>query len=220
MPKTLEDALTALEGLENGNELVAAVTGRINTVNNEARNLRERAKKAEEKFSKIVDLSGIDGSAEDIETEFKTKVLKGTAPNAEMQKLTKQVEQLISERDNAVSEKRKLTLTNKINSILDETKVLPGVKQSLLNLLSASTKFDETANDFRYIDNGNEVDLVEGIKGFVKVNPQFVHVDQRPGAGGNGGNGGGQKEMLKSDFLKLEPKERAAKMAEGYTLKD
>lgn len=208
MAKTFEDALSVLETQEGGNELVEAVKSRLGKVNNEASNLRQSRNSIESKLKKLFELTGIDETVEDLESEFKNKFKASQAQNgSEIQKLTKQVEELIKQRDDATSKARKTELTNMINSALDNSKVLPSAKKPLINLILANTKYSDDGKVF-FINGENEVDLNEGITGFIKENPHYVSIDQKAGSGGQGGQGGGNKQMKRDQFLQLSPQEQ------------
>lgn len=75
MAKTISDALSALEGLEGGEELVQAVQAELSKKNNEAKNLRDRSKgveakhtEATAKLQKLATTLGFDLEADDIDT--------------------------------------------------------------------------------------------------------------------------------------------------------
>lgn len=70
--------------------------------------------------------------------------------------------------------------------------------------------------------HGEPADFDEVIEAFVDQYPHKDHIlkaTTQPGGGApQGGGGSGAKVMKQSDFDALGPKDRAAKMAEGYTI--
>ncbi len=81
------------------------------------------------------------------------------------------------------------------------------------------------ANGSRLYSRANPNELAtfdEALELIINADPHKDHIlrgDVKPGGGANnGGNGGGAKTIKQVEFDALNPKERAAKMADGYTV--
>jgi len=218
----LNELTTKLEGIEGGEEMAAFVKSLADDnkkKNNEAKNLRDRSKKAEadivaltEKFTKVASFVGLEDDTEDLENalealkqkqvQLKADGTKGQ-PNPELAAVTSQLNQLqrdlkkiTQEKDtfakNAEQEKNKrieLMRDSVLQKALSEGKA---VKPSQLSkLLRDNIKIaDDGSESFVFTaDDGNELTVQEGVKSFLEANPEFVLNGSNPGAG-SGANGG------------------------------
>lgn len=220
--KTYDDAKKALEALEGGAELVAAVEAKLKTdteaekqrgitekkkVDNEAKGLRDRLKKVTEPL-------GLDPESEDFDTqigEYKTLKEKGVQkPNIqtdpEFLKLKKQLDDRDKRdqerdkrealaRDKAAKNAKRAALTK----AMTEKKVLPEAMDDLTVALDSRLVYDEENERVTWKGEAEgEVFTVEdGLGKFLEKKTIYVTNSQNPGGGGGPGAGGGNGQPNK-----------------------
>ena len=225
--KTLEDALSALEALENGTELVEAVKGHTSKINNEAKNLRDRLKAAEATagtVKKFYDLHGLTDEIDDIDSaieQIKNKQSQSGNQSAQQLKaLEARLKTLEQERDKAINDSRKERAGSELTKLLTENEVRRDVFGGLKDVLMLRVQFDEDGKPVYKDDDGVNIPVNDGVKKYLSANPGFLTNNQNPGGGGNGGRGDG-KTMTRSDFDAMpSSKARAAFVTDGGTVVD
>lgn len=211
---TLAEFLKALEGLENGKELVAFFNSQMDTSkeevgkrNRENQNLRARLKTAEdaltpakERLEKIAAKLGLDPDDEDYESTLDA-MLKGK--KGDDNALTKRLERLEKQRKQEADENKarieaertkrhELLRKQELQKALAEHKAV-GPDQ-IAQLLLASTKVRDDDDAVVFIsETGDEIKVGDGVKSYLDKFPMFRMNDQLGGAGSQGGTGGGGK---------------------------
>lgn len=224
MPKTLEEALAALETAENGAELVDAVKTELSKKNSEAKGLRDRVKAADVKLKKLekltsaFELDGVDDEELDEKINaIKTKQKTAKSPE-EVSRLEKRIKLLEEEATNAKVEARKSKVDSALSKVLHDAKVVESVFGGLKDVLSTRIRFKDDGSYFFDVD-GEEKTLEDGVKGYLAANPGFVKNEQAPGSGGGTGKRApGGKVMKETEFLALPHDQRMALSKEGVTL--
>lgn len=153
---TLEELLALLEQQENGAEMagvVKSLAGEITKKNNEAKNLRDRAKKAEDsisalndRFSKLATFIGLDLEDEEVDLDEALEALKQKQaqdpnggkgqPSPEIAQLTTQLNQLQREIKKLTTEKD----TFATNAATERTKRIDLLRDAALQKSLASGK--------------------------------------------------------------------------------
>jgi hypothetical protein len=222
--KTFEDALSALNGLEGGSELVEAVKSHVGKSNNEAKNLRDRLKTTSDRLKKVSDFVGVDPELDDIDgalEDAKKKIPNPDKYENEIKKVRADLDKVLKERDDERSKRQKSEVNSALTQLLTENKVLPTVSKGLNDVLSMRVKISEDGKPVYVADDGSEIAVADGVKAYLAANPGFVSNDQKGGAGGKGGDGGsGAKSMQRSEFDALSPKARAEFATTGGEVKD
>ncbi len=213
--KKFEDAIKALEALEGGTELVAAVTAKLDAdvkaekdrgilekkkVDNEAKGLRDRLKKVTEPL-------GLDPEADDFDTSISSlKELKekGTQkPNVkadpEFVSMSKELADL--KKKDAEREKREAATREKVVKAakkaalvkaMTEKKVLPEAMDDLqIALDSRLIVDDEDRVTWKGDADGEVLTVEDGLGKFLEKKTIYIANDQRPGGGSGGSAGGG-----------------------------
>lgn len=215
--KTYDEAIKALEAIEDGADLVAAVKTKLETdvkvekdkgikdkndANKEAKNLRDRLKKVTEPL-------GLDPEGEDFEervTEFKTLKEKGaTKPNVkldpefvQMKKDFDKIQTDLKARETkelAVREKTVKALKKvALAKAFTEKKIIPDATDDLMVALDGRVMVDDDDNvTWKGDAEGEVLTVEEGLGKFLAKPGKSIYVgnDQRPGGGGGPGAGGG-----------------------------
>jgi hypothetical protein len=122
-----------------------------------------------------------------------------------------------------LAEQRRIKFSNaKITEVLTKKigEKIYASEYVIPNLISSgSVKLTDDEQSVVFINNGLPVELDSGIDGFLKANPGIVRNTQRPGSGGAPGSGDpGKKQMIQSEWEKLEPKARAEYIKSGGVL--
>lgn len=223
--KTYDDAKKALEALEGGAELVAAVEAKLKAdteaektrgitekkkVDNEAKGLRERLKKVTEPL-------GLDPESEDFDTqvgEYKTLKEKGVQkPNVkadpEFLRMSKELEDvrkdLKARADREAAQRLKSIEAQKraaLTKAMTEKKVIPEAMDELLAALGSRVTVDDNDNVSWKGDAEGEVFTVEdGLGKFLEKKTIYVTNSQNPGGGGGPGAGGGSGQPNKEPTI-------------------
>ena len=194
---TLADALKALEAVEGGSELVAAVKGEMTVLRKEAGNYRTRAKT-------LADHIGVDASAEDLESslaEVKAKTsTKGgkTDPEVEarLQTLQKTLEGWQKKAEDAENKRIQTETRSVLKDALAKNKALR--PDDLTELLAGRVRIEDGKPQF-IAEDGQALSVADGVAAWLKGRPDFVVSSQSPGPGGAGNT----KPMNPGDLSKL-----------------
>lgn len=206
-----EEALELIEKMENGADLISAIKDRLSKVNNEAKSLRSRAKKAEKDLEdlksnnplkEILKDSGVEIDFEDEEIDLKEQVssfvksLKEKKPpendvtkSSDYIKMQKHVEKLLKQNEINEKEKQDLMIKSQKNEI----------KSKLLNAFSSEIMNGDTVLDL----------LIES-----KKNP-FVIENQEVGFKLPDGEIVTGTEQIIDEYKKLYPKQILNKQKSG-----
>lgn len=235
---TLEELLKALEAQENGADMAEVVKGlqsEVTKKNNEARNLRERAKAAESaleaskgelgKVLSKLELDPKDGEdIEDILDGFLSRY-KGVSGSdgkdgkelaelkADMQRMKRELDKVQKAKEQseqaAAAEREKRIRTEKGRKLTDALTAEKAISPSkLVKLLEDSVKVLDDDSMIFIGDDGAEVELKEGVAAFLKSNPEFVANTQAPGSGSNKvGSAEGQKLFSRAELEAMSPED-------------
>lgn len=217
---TLSEALKALAGIENGSEFVDAVKGELSKKDSETKKLRDATKKSEGDLQAFMSELGIDNTAtiDDVKKALEAKATEadGSPENkrlsTQVDTLTKQMEQWKKQAEDE-KQKRLNTIKQKaISEALTESKALS--PQVLTKALNSQVKVNDDESLFYVNDDGSEVELSEGIKGFLNSNPNLVSNQQISGSGGSG-NSSQSNTMSYEEASKLSMPEYMKARREG-----
>lgn len=200
---TYADALKALEALEGGSDLVAAVKGEVTTLRKESGNYRTRAKI-------LADHIGVDPSAEDLESslaEVKAKTsTKGGKPDPELEARLKRLEdELKTEREKSGKAEMQARTTKAQAAIKDALAKHKALRpDDISELHMGRVKYREDGSPYFTDSNGAERSVEEHVQAWLKDRPDLVSSSQSPGPGGAGNT----KPMNPGDLSKLNPVSR------------
>ena len=206
----MKQVYEALEKVENGADLIAAIKGEINTLNNEAKKHRTAGEQSATKLKSILEAVGLaDGDdvvdkAKGLKTTLDQFAQGGKKPDD----VAKQITDLTAQVGKVTKQLAEMTETAKV----EKTKRLDGMKmakavelltkgnaaspQNMAKLLEGSivVKDDES---LAYTDSdGKEISLEDGVNGWLKENSWAVKANGAGGGGSNGGGGGSDDPFL------------------------
>lgn len=223
-------------------EIMAGKDAEIKTKGKEATTAKNAQKKAEvelkaatERLETILETFEIDGEAEDLEEAIETAKAKlqsakdGGAAAPEVAQLQKDLSKL-------QREFKKLQITNTENEKLlgeERTKRHNGMKNQallaalaenkaikpdkLVKLLLDNVTIGEDDSLVFVADDGAEVTVSEGVKGWLSGNPEFMTNSQNAGGGSGGGTGGGSgKSSFAEALLKSGQSSERLQQAETH----
>jgi chromosome segregation ATPase len=169
----------------------------------------EKLKKTTERLEKFYDHTGVADDVEDLETalvELKAKeeeALKNggkAAPEiSQLQKdiaklqrdLKKATEAQVASEKTATEERSKRQTSERNRALLASLTEHKAIKpDQLLKILSDRVKVNDDDSLVYLKEDGEEIDVKTGVKGWLEANPEFVFNPQNPGAGGGGGTNG------------------------------
>jgi len=208
----VKQLLAALEAIENGVEMAGVVKSLADEVgkkNREAKNLRDRAKKAEsrvimlnDRFSKVAAFIGLEEGTDDLDSALEALKLKQPQagdgkgqPSPAIMWLMNQISQLQRELKKLSIEREAFahTAAHEKAMRIDVLRDL-ALQQALRNgkavspnllakILQNSVKqADDSSESFVFVkDNGEELTIDEGVKSFLDANPEFIASGGRPG---------------------------------------
>lgn len=191
---------------------VEEATAGLSAKNAELLKELKQARKAGE--IKPEDLERVESERDELKTQLEkvTKDLKVANTNAE--KATKQLEAV-------EGFNRTLLVDNGLNEALAKAGVTnPAFLKAARTILAGQVQI-VTEGDQRLAKVG-EKGLADFVGEWAKSDEgkNFVSATINTGGGAHGGGGGGGKTISQSEFNALSAKDRAAKMADGYTLVD
>lgn len=195
----MKDVYAALEKLDNGAELITAIKGEINTLNNEAKKNRIAGEHTAEKLKNVLagldleDADDVADKAKNLKAALDTFAQGGKKPT----EVAKQITDLTAQ-------------VNKVTKRLDSLKMAKAVEllskghaaspENMAKLLEGSiiVKDDES---LAYNGKDGEISLEDGVAGWLKENSWAVKANGGGGSGSpNGGNGGGSPDPFLAGF--------------------
>ena len=192
----MKDVYAALEKLDNGADLITAIKGEINTLNNEAKKNRIAGEHTAEKLKNV--LAGLDlEDADDVAD--KAKNLKAALDTfAQVNKVTKQLDAMTK---TAQAEKTKRLDSLKMAKAVELlSKGHAASPENMAKLLEGNiiVKDDES---LAYNGKDGEISLEDGVTDWLKENSWAVKANGGGGSGSpNGGNGGGSSDPFLAGF--------------------
>ena len=207
-----QDAIKALETLENGAELTQAIRSALNKANNEAKTLRDRSKN-------LAEVLGVDLSAEDyddqvagVKSSLEAIKTSGGKPDELGRKLSTLEQQLKTiTTENEANKKAAADATAKRAASVRKSALVEALTKAgavkpteLARLLEDRAKVLDD-DKVVYLDGETEIDLVQGAAKYLEANPEFKINTGKPGAGSSPGAGAGA-----NDFEKMSMAEYAA----------
>lgn len=210
----MKEVYAALEKVDNGAELITAIKGEINLLNNEAKKNRLAGDAAAGRLKSVLDGLGIaDGDdaadkARAIKATLDTFAQGGKKPDevakqitdltAQVGKVTKQLEDMTKTAEAEKSKRLNGVKMAKITELL--TKGNAASPQNMAKLLegSAIVKDDESLA-FTGKD-GKEMSLEDGVSGWLKENSWAIKASGTGGSGSNGGGNGGANDAFLAGF--------------------
>ena len=209
----MKDVYAALEKLDNGADLITAIKGEINTLNNEAKKNRIAGEHTAEKLKNV--LAGLDlEDADDVADKAKnlkaaldtfaqggkkpTEVAKQiTDPTAQVNTVTKQLDAMTK---TAQAEKTKRLDSLKMAKAVELlSKGHAASPENMAKLLEGSiiVKEDES---LAYNDKDGEISLEDGVADWLKGNSWAVKANGGGSGSPNGGNGEGSSDPFLAGF--------------------
>lgn len=198
----MKQVYEALEKIENGADLVTAIKGEINALNNEAKKHRTAGEQSAAKLKNILEAVGL---ADGDDVVDKAKGLKATLDQfaqsgkkpdevakqitdltAQVAKITKQLK---DETQKAADEKAKRLDGLKMSKAVELlTKGNAASPQNMAKLLESNIIVKDDESLVYTGADGKEISLEDGVNGWLKDNSWAVKAN---GTGGSGSNGGG-----------------------------
>lgn len=198
----MKQVYEALEKVENGADLITAIKGEINMLNNEAKKHRTAGEQSAAKLKNILEAVGL-ADGEDVVN--KAKGLKSTLDQfaqsgkkpdevakqitdltAQVAKITKQLK---DETQKAADERAKRLDGMKMSKAVELlTKGNAASPQNMAKLLESNIVVKDDESLAYTSADGKEISLEDGVNGWLKDNSWAVKAN---GAGGGGSNGGG-----------------------------
>lgn len=199
-----DDVIKALEGLENGVDLIQAARSEINRKNTEAKTLRDRSKI-------LAEALGVDMSAEDYEDQVagvksSLEAIKNSggkpdeigkklsALEAQITKLTAENE---SNKKTAAEATAKRVAAVRKQALVDALTKAGAVKPTeLARLLEDRVKVGDD-DKVIYLDGEAQIDVETGAAKYLEANPEFKANTGKPGGGSPPGGAGGAPDPEK-----------------------
>ena len=198
----MKQVYEALEKVESGADLITAIKGEINMLNNEAKKHRTAGEQSAAKLKNILEAVGL-ADGEDVVN--KAKGLKSTLDQfaqsgkkpdevakqitdltAQVAKITKQLK---DETQKAADERAKRLDGMKMSKAVELlTKGNAASPQNMAKLLESNIVVKDDESLAYTSADGKEISLEDGVNGWLKDNSWAVKAN---GAGGGGSNGGG-----------------------------
>ena len=210
----MKDVYAALEKLDNGADLITAIKGEINTLNNEAKKNRIAGEQHAEKLKNVLaglgleDTDDVADKAKNLKATLDTFAQGGKKPT----EVAKQITDLTAQVSKVTKQLDAMTKTAQA----EKTKRLDGMKmakavellskgnaaspQNMAKLLESNiiVKDDES---LAYNGKDGEISLEDGVAGWLKENSWAVKANGGGGSGSpNGGNSGGNDDPFLSGF--------------------
>jgi alanyl-tRNA synthetase len=194
----------------------------------------EKLKKAAERLEKFHDHTGVADDVEAALTEIKSKEEealkaaggKGAPEIAQLQRdiaklqrdLKKATDAQTASETIAKEERSKRQTSERNRALLSALTEHKAVKpDQLLKILADKVKVNDDETLAFLKDDGEEVEVNAGVKGWLDVNPEFVTNNQYNGAGSGGGGGTGGKSSFAAALLKSnQPTERLQQAENHY----
>lgn len=209
----MKDVYAALEKLDNGADLITAIKGEINTLNNEAKKNRIAGEHTAEKLKNVLagldleDADDVADKAKNLKAALDTFAQGGKKPTevakqiidltAQVNKVTKQLDAMTK---TAQAEKAKRLDGMKMAKAVELlSKGHAASPENMAKLLEGSiiVKDDES---LAYNGKDGEISLEDGVAGWLKENSWAVKANGGGSGSPNGGNGGGSSDPFLAGF--------------------
>jgi len=165
-----------------------------------------------------VDVSNVD-ELPGVLSKFKTSTMDNSqyVPVKDFEFLKKQIAEEKALREASNRELRNSKTAEKLSKVIGDTF---HASDYLIKDLIANERVRLTeSGDVVFVDGDEEIEAVKGIEKLKKSRPDLVKNISKPGSGGAGGKENkGSKTISESEFMAMDGRTRAAKMAEGYTI--
>ena len=206
----MKQVYEALEKVENGADLIAAIKGEINTLNNEAKKHRTAGEQSATKLKSILEAIGLaDGDdvvdkAKGLKTTLDQFAQGGKKPDEVAKQITgltaqvgKVTKQLADMTETAKAEKTKRLDGMKMAKAVELlTKGNAASPQNMAKLLEGSIVVKDDESLAYTGSDGKEISLEDGVNGWLKENSWAVKANGAGGGGSNGGGGGSDDPFL------------------------
>ena len=210
----MKDVYAALEKLDNGADLITAIKGEINTLNNEAKKNRIAGEQTAEKLKNVLaglnleDADDVADKAKNLKAALDTFAQGGKKPT----EVAKQITDLIAQVSKVTKQLDAMTKTAQAEKAkrLDSLKMAKAVEllskghaaspENMAKLLEGSiiVKDDES---LAYNGKDGEISLEDGVADWLKENSWAVKANGGGGSGSpNGGNGEGSSDPFLAGF--------------------
>ena len=210
----MKDVYAALEKLDNGADLITAIKGEINTLNNEAKKNRIAGEHTAEKLKNVLagldleDADDVADKAKNLKAALDTFAQGGRKPT----EVAKQITDLTAQVNKVTKQLDAMTKTAQAEKAkrLDGMKMAKAVEllskghaaspENMAKLLEGSiiVKDDES---LAYNGKDGEISLEDGVADWLKENSWAVKANGGGGSGSpNGGNGGESSDPFLDGF--------------------
>ena len=209
----MKDVYAALEKLDNGANLITAIKGEINTLNNEAKKNRIAGEHTAEKLKNVLagldleDADDVADKAKNLKATLDTFAQDGKKPTevakqitdltAQVNKVTKQLDAMTK---TAQAEKTKRLDSLKMAKAVELlSKGHAASQENMAKLLEGSiiVKDDES---LAYNGKDGEISLEDGVADWLKENSWAVKANGGGSGSPNGGNGEGSSDPFLAGF--------------------
>ena len=209
----MKDVYAALEKLDNGADLITAIKGEINTLNNEAKKNRIAGEHTAEKLKNVLagldleDADDVADKAKNLKAALDTFAQGGKKPT----EVAKQITDLTAQVNTVTKQLDAMTKTAQAEKTkrLDSLKMAKTVEllskghaaspENMAKLLEGSiiVKEDES---LAYNDKDGEISLEDGVADWLKGNSWAVKANGGGSGSPNGGNGEGSSDPFLAGF--------------------
>ena len=209
----MKDVYAALEKLDNGADLITAIKGEINTLNNEAKKNRIAGEHTAEKLKNVLagldleDADDVADKAKNLKAALDTFAQGGKKPT----EVAKQITDLTAQGNTVTKQLDAMTKTAQAEKTkrLDSLKMAKAVEllskghaaspENMAKLLEGSiiVKEDES---LAYNDKDGEISLEDGVADWLKGNSWAVKANGGGSGSPNGGNGEGSSDPFLAGF--------------------
>lgn len=214
---------------------VAQKTTQLKTLTKTLKTTEDKLKSTTDRLEKFHDHTGIADDVEDLDSalaDLKAKedeVLKnggkGTPEITQLQKdiaklqrdLKKATEAQASSEKLATEERTKRQNSERNRVLLAALTENKAIKpDQLIKILSDRIKVNDDDSVFFVKEDGDEVQVSEGVKTWLEANPEFVANYQNPGSGSFNGGANGNKNSFAEALLKSEQPTERLQQAENH----
>jgi len=199
---SIVDVKKALEAVEGGPDLVAALDGELSKLRTESGKYRTRAKTLADHIGVDLTTDDLDGALEALKTK-KPEGKKGANDelDARLQRLESDLKAEREARSNAEKSVLSAKAESAIKNALIKNKALRA--DDLVSMHLPGVKFKESGEPYFLDASGAERSVDEHVSNWLTARPEFVASSQKPGPGGNGNS-----KPANADLSKLTPTEK------------
>lgn len=199
----IKDVYTALEKLDNGADLIAAIKAETNKLSNEAKTHRQSGEKSSAKVKALLESLGLEDSddvaekAKELKTTLDSFSQDGKKPSdvaRQIAELTKTVH-TTSTQLKAMTEKAEAEKTKRLAALVHSkavdalTKGNAASPENMAKLIADKLIVGDDES-ISYKDGDKTMSLDEGVKGWLGENAWAVKANGQQGGGSSGGSGG------------------------------